>query len=129
MQIRIRIKAGLVEAMAELNDTATAQAICDVLPVMSRANRWGEEIYFAIPVNIELEAGSELVSIGDLGYWPPGNAFCIFFGPTPISQGDEIRPASAVTVFGKLIDKPMVFTQIASGTEIIVEEEGSTKGN
>ena len=125
MQIRIRIKAGSVEAIAELNDTATAQAIRGTLPITGCANRWGEEIYFSIPVNIELEAGSELVSIGDLGYWPPGNALCIFFGPTPISQGDEIRPAGAVTVFGKLIGEPTVFAQIASGTEITVEEEGS----
>lgn len=117
----IRIKADPVEAVAELNDTGTAQAIWEALPVKDRANLWGEEIYFSIPVSLQLEVGQELVSIGDLGYWPQGNAFCIFFGPTPISQGDEVRPASAVTVFGRVIGDATVFKQVASGAEITVE--------
>ncbi len=117
----IRIKANPVEAVAELNDTRTAQAIWEALPVKDRANLWGEEIYFSIPVSLQLEVGQELVSIGDLGYWPQGNAFCIFFGPTPISQGDEVRPASAVTVFGRVIGDATEFKQVVSGTEITVE--------
>lgn len=117
----IRIKTTPVEAVAELNDTKTAQAIWEALPVKGRANLWGEEIYFSIPVSLELEIGQELVSIGDLGYWPQGNAFCLFFGPTPISRGDEVRPASAVTVFGRVTGDTTVFKQVASGTEITVE--------
>lgn len=117
----IRIKANPVEAVAELNDTKTAQAIWEALPIKDRANLWGEEIYFSIPVSLQLEVGQELVSIGDLGYWPQGSAFCIFFGPTPVSHGDEIRPASAVTVFGRVIGDATVFKQVVSGAEITVE--------
>ncbi len=118
---KIRIKTSLVEAVAELNDTKTAQAIWEALPIKRHANLWGEEIYFSIPLSLKLESGQELVSVGDLGYWPQGSAFCIFFGSTPISQGDEIRPASPVTVFGKLIGDAGLFKQVASGTEITIE--------
>ena len=125
MRRRIRIKAAPVEAVAELNDTRTAQAIWEALPIKGHANLWGEEIYFSIPLSLKLEAGQELVSIGDLGYWPPGNAFCIFFGPTPISRGDEVRPASAVSVLGRVTGDATVFKQVASGTEVTIEKESS----
>jgi len=118
---RIRIVAGTIEAEAELNDTRTAQAIWEALPIKGRVNLWGDEIYFSIPLSLELEAGQELVSMGDLGYWPEGNAFCIFFGPTPVSQGNGIRPASAVTIFGKVIGDASVFKKVASGTKIVVK--------
>ena len=117
---KIRIRAGAIEAEAELNDTATAQAIWEALPIKGRINLWGDEIYFSTPLRLKLEAGQELVSIGDLGYWPDGNAFCIFFGPTPVSQGDEIRPASPVTVFGKVIGDATVFKKVAAGTKITI---------
>jgi len=118
---RIRITAGKVEAEAELNDTRTAQAIWEALPIKGRVNLWGDEIYFSITLKLKLEAGQRLVSVGDLGYWPDGNAFCIFFGPTPVSQGDEIRPASPVTVFGKVIGDAAVFKNVAAGTEITIK--------
>ena len=120
---RISIKAGEVEATAELNDTRTAQAIWDALPIKSRGNRWGEEIYFSIPLSLEAEDAHEVVAAGDLGYWPPGTAFCIFFGPTPMSRGDEIRPASPVNVFGRVIGDATVFKQVASGTELTIDRE------
>ena len=120
---KIRIIAGTLEAEAELNDTRTAQAIWETLPIKGRVNLWGDEIYFSIPLSLKLEAGQEVVNIEDLGYWPDGNAFCIFFGPTPVSQGDEIRPASPVTVFGKVVGDAMVFKKIAAGTEITVRRE------
>jgi len=123
MEKRIRIKVGQVEVIAELNDTDTAQAIWEVLPIKGRANLWGDEIYFSIPVSIELETGQELVNVGDLGYWPPGKGFCIFFGPTPMSEGDQPRPASPVTVFGRVIGDATVFRQVASGAEITIEKE------
>lgn len=125
MAKRICIKVGLIEAVAELNNTKTAQAIWEALPIKARVNLWGEEVYFSIPVSLELEAGQELVSAGDLGYWPKGNAFCIFFGPTPISRGDEIRPASAVTVFGRITGDATVFKQVASGAKVTIEKEGN----
>jgi len=123
MEKRIRIKAGQLEVVAELNDTDTAQAIWEALPIKGRANLWGDEIYFSIPVSVELEAGQELVDVGDLGYWPPGKGFCIFFGPTPMSEGEQPRPASPVTVFGKVIGEATVFKSVASGTEITIEKE------
>ena len=120
---KIRIKTSQVEVVAELNDTKTAQAIWEALPIKGQVNLWGKEIYFSIPVSLKLEAGQELVSIGDLGYWPPGSAFCVFFGPTPISQGEKIRPASPVTVFGNIIGDAGLLKQVASGTEITIERE------
>lgn len=83
---KIRIKTSLVEVVAELNDTKTAQAIWEALPIKRHGNLWDEEIFFSIPLSLEPEAGQELVSIGNLGYWPQGSAFCVFFGPTLISQ-------------------------------------------
>lgn len=120
---KIWIKLGLVEAMAELNDTRTAQAIWEALPIKGEVDLWGEEIYFPIPVHLELEAGQELVGIGDLGYWPEGDAFCIFFGRTPISRRGEIRPASPVTVFARVTGDVTVFKHISPGTRIVIEKE------
>ena len=117
---KIRITAGAIETEAELNNTRTAQEIWEALPIKSRVNLWGDEIYFSIPLSLQLETGQEVVSIGDLGYWPDGNAFCIFFGPTPVSQRDEIRPASPITVFGKVIGDAAVFKKVATGTKITV---------
>ena len=123
MDRTIRIKSGTIEVIAELNTTKTAQAIWEALPITGYVNRWGDEIYFSIPVSLEPEDAQELVSLGDLGYWPPGTAFCLFFGPTPISRGQEIRPASPVNVFGKIIGDTNVLRQVVSGTEITVDRE------
>jgi len=120
---RIRIKAGATQVAAELNSTRTAQVIWKALPITSQVNLWGDEIYFSIPVSLGLDNAQELVDMGDLGYWPPGTAFCIFFGPTPMSQGKEIRPASPVNIFGRVIGDTNVLKQVASGTGITVERE------
>ncbi len=120
---KIKITVGEIEAEAELNDTRTAQAIWEALPIKGYVNLWGDEMYFSIPLILELEAGREVVSIGDLGYWPAGNAFCIFFGPTPISQSGEIRPASQVTVFAKAISDATVFKKVSTGTEITIRRK------
>ena len=122
MKRQILIKAGPVTALAELYNTKAADAIWQALPLTSNVNTWGEEIYFSIPVKREVEEGQQVVNSGDLGYWPPGSAFCIFFGPTPMSRGDEIRPASPVDVFGRLVDDPKVFLKVKEGKEIAVEK-------
>ena len=122
---KIRIKTAIIEAIAELNDSNTAGVIWEALPIYGRVNLWGEEVYFSIPLSLDIEAGQELVNVGDLGYWPQGNAFCIFFGPTPVSQGDEIRPASAVTIFGRISSEASVFKQVNSGTEITIERKNN----
>ena len=123
MNRTIRVTAGVTRVTAELNRTRTAQAIWDALPLKGRTNIWGDEIYFSIPINLELENGQELVSKGDLAYWPSGPAFCIFFGPTPMSQGQEIRPAGPVTVLGRVTGDTEVLRQVAPGAEITIERE------
>ena len=119
---RIRITAGEVSATAVLNDTPTAKAIWDALPIEARANTWGDEIYFGIPVLLEEENAQAVVEKGDLGYWPPGHGFCIFFGPTPVSRGNEIRPASPVNIFGEVEGDPTVFTRVPNGATIVLEK-------
>ena len=99
----------------------TANAILGALPLEGHAKTWGDEIYFNIPVNIEAENTSEVVELGDLAYWPPGNAFCIFFGPTPASSDGQIRAASPVNVFGKVLGDPRVFKAVVSGDLVRVE--------
>lgn len=119
--MRIRIStpsAGEVQAELTDENTETAKAIWEALPLEARANTWGDEIYFSIPVSIETENPRAVVELGDLGYWPPGNAFCIFFGPTPMSRGNEIRPASPVNVFGRVIGDPKVFKAVRGGEKV-----------
>lgn len=98
---RIKIALGEEEITAELNDSATAQAIWDALPFESEANTWGDEIYFETPIRQKAEPGATAdVAIGTLAYWPPGSALCLFFGRTPVSQGDQPRAASPVNIVG-----------------------------
>ena len=118
---RIRITAGNVSAFADLLDTPTAAAIWDALPIQARASTWGEEIYFRIPVHLPEQDAQEVVQLGDLGYWPPGDALCIFFGPTPMSHGKEIRPASPVNVWAQITGDTKVFKQVRSGAQVTVE--------
>jgi hypothetical protein len=111
------------EGFAEFTDESprTAQAIWDALPLEAKASTWGDEIYFSIPVDVAPENPREVVEMGDLGYWPPGSAFCIFFGPTPASKGDKIRPASPVNVFGRIEGDPRVFTSVSNGDLVRLE--------
>ncbi len=122
MARQIMITAGDVTATATLNDSGMATAIWEACPIKSVARTWGDEIYFDIPVDTAGEDLQSTVGMGDLAYWPPGPAFCIFFGPTPMSSGDEIRPASPVSVFGQVDGDPMVFKQVKSGAAISVEQ-------
>ena len=121
MKRQIKIQTSSLTVIAELYNTKTAEAIWQALPFNSEVNTWGDEIYFRIPVKMELEAGQEVVNFGDLGYWPPGSAFCIFFGQTPMSNKDEIRAASAVDIFGKVLDDAKAFKDIKDGEQIVVE--------
>ncbi len=121
MQILIRsprmgeVHAALEEGWAP----KTVDLIRQSLPITARANRWGKEVYFAVPVAAELEKAAEVVETGAIGYWPPGRALCIFFGPTPASRNpQEIRPASPVTVVGRVLGDPQVFDLVQDGDEI-----------
>ena len=123
MARNIRILAGTIHLSAELNDSKTAQSIWEALPISGTANCWGDEIYFGIPLKLETQDGKEVVEVGDLAYWAPGHAFCIFFGPTPASRGDEVRPASAVSVFGKVTGDTTQLKQVSSGNHVKIEKE------
>ncbi|MCL6478442.1 MAG: hypothetical protein K6T65_08490 [Peptococcaceae bacterium] len=122
--MKIIIKSGSLSWTAVIHDTPTGRLIREALPIRGRANRWGDEIYFSIPVEADLEPGAtEVVSRGDLGYWPTGNALCIFFGPTPVSRGDEVRAASPVNVFGRVEGSLEGLKQVSDGAEILIERE------
>ena len=121
MSHRISITAGPVQMEAQLNDSNAARVIAEALPIKASTSTWGDEIYFGIPVEQELEQPQEVVQEGDLGFWPPGHAFCIFFGPTPASRGDEIRPASPVTVIGQVVGDATAFKQVSAGESVVLE--------
>jgi hypothetical protein len=122
MEKKIKIAAGNVAAQGFLNDSPTAQKIWEALPIEAVGDTWGDEIYFGIPVKASLEKNAqEVVQVGDLGFWPPGNAFCIFFGPTPVSRGSEVRPASAVNVVGRIEGDPKVFKKVPSGAKVQIQ--------
>lgn len=112
MPVAISIIIAGVSVVAELNDSATDRKIAAKLPIESGFSTWGDEIYFSIPVRHDEENGKDVVDLGELGYWPPGNAFCIFYGATPMSTEDEIRPASPVNPIGKVTGDSKVFRQL-----------------
>jgi hypothetical protein len=118
----IRITAGTVSAEAVLNESPTATAIWEALPIEARGNTWGDEIYFSIPVDAKQEKGArDLVAVGELGYWPPGTAFCIFFGRTPASTDERPRAASPVNIIGAVRGDATVFRAVGSGTRVRLE--------
>ena len=122
LSVQIRITIGRITLEAELNDSVTAKAIRNALPLTGSGNRWGEEIYFSIPIQEELESGARAeMGIGELAYWPPGSAFCIFFGPTPASNDDRPRAASAVNPIGKITSSVMQLKDVVDGDEISIE--------
>ena len=101
--MKIQIIVGEVCLDAELNQSTTSKKVEHILPFSGRFDTWGDEIYFTIPVESPLDqSAKEEVDVGDLGYWPTGRAFCIFFGPTPVSPRGKIIPASAVNIIGKV---------------------------
>jgi hypothetical protein len=125
MNYRVRINAGNIIVKATLNDSQTAEAIWQALPLRGLANLWGEEIYFSVPVHIGLENPQETVSRGDLAYWPDGPAICLFFGPTPLSLGDEIRPASPVNVFGRIECDVAILKKVPHLTPLFLSRENA----
>ncbi|NSW55400.1 MAG: hypothetical protein HPY44_05265 [Armatimonadetes bacterium] len=119
---RIKITAGDVSAYAQLGDGPTAKKVWEALPIEASAQTWGDEIYFGIPVqaNTEPDARAER-AVGDIAYWPPGNAFCIFFGPTPMSSGDAPVAASPVNTLGTVEGDATVFKSVRSGAKVTIE--------
>jgi hypothetical protein len=120
--ITIRFDETIVAA--ELNESITAALIWEVLPIEAEGNLWGEEIYFSMPVEAKLEdTARDVVERRDMGYWPQGRALCIFFGPTPLSRGNEIRPASAVNIVGRIKGDYPILRSAREGTMVRVEKE------
>ena len=118
---KITVTAGSVLVTATLNDSSTAEALWNALPLEASANTWGDEIYFRIAVQADEEDGaSDVVDMGALAYWPPGQALCLFFGRTPASRGDEIRAASAVNVIGSIEGNATVLKHVESGARVVV---------
>ena len=121
-RIKISTKAtGPVEAVVTSENPRTAEAVWAALPIKGNANRWGDEIYFSISVSLKQESAKTEVEIGNIAYWPPGKALCIFFGPTPVSQHGEPRAYSPVNVFAKVATDPTVFKKVRDGEQVTVE--------
>ncbi|MEN3009403.1 MAG: cyclophilin-like fold protein [Candidatus Bipolaricaulaceae bacterium] len=123
MEVLIRSpRVGEVRAVLEEGRAPkTVAALRRALPLKATARRWGQEVYFATPVAVELEGGAEVVEKGAIGYWPPGRALCFFFGPTPASRNpQEIRPASPVTVVGRILGDPAALDRVQDGDPIEV---------
>lgn len=121
MPVPIRIIAGDVEVEAELNDSNCSREIAEALPIEASASTWGEEIYFSIDVDCPGENMQSSVELGDLGYWPPGSAFCMFFGMTPMSTAEEIRPASDVMVIGRMTGDLEPLKSVKAGAPVRIE--------
>jgi len=119
---KIVIRIGDVALEAELNQSQTSQMIWNALPLEGRGQNWGDEIYFRIPVDAPPENAVATVSKGDIAYWPPGNAFCIFYGPTPASEGDEIVPASPVNIIGQVTSDVEVLKDLKMPETVRVEK-------
>ena len=120
---RIVVTAEKVVAQAELNDSPTADEVWEALPIAARGNTWGDEIYFTIPVAHEQAPDARAdVEVGELGYWPVGQAFCIFFGPTPVSSGEKPRAASPVNIIGRVVGDATVFRQVPSGATVTLDK-------
>jgi hypothetical protein len=121
MDKEIVISVGEVTARARLFDNETANAIWEALPLDGLVHRWGDEIYFDIPVVIpEADDARKEMQVGELGYWPSGNAFCIFFGPTPVSENDIPKAYSNVNPFGIVEQDPLAFLTIHDGASVKV---------
>ena len=123
---KILITAGELSMPAELNENPTAQKIWSQLPLEGRANTWGDEIYFEIPVTADQESDArEVVEVGELGFWPMGNAFCIFFGPTPVSTDERPRAYSPVNILGRVLGDATQFRVVRGGTLVTLTRAAS----
>jgi hypothetical protein len=123
MPTRIKITIGDVTLDAELFDTACAKAIIDSLPIETRPNEWGDEFYFGISVKKDLdETATAKVAVGDIGYWPQGSALAIFFGPTPMSTGQEPVPASEVNLVGRIAGDARLLKKAKGAKKVRIEK-------
>lgn len=119
---KIKIAIDGTEIKARLRNTPTAKNIAQALPVSSTAETWGEEVYFSVPVNSELEKDAKsVVEAGEIAFWVEGSCIAIGFGPTPISQGDEIRLAAATNIFADACEGVTSLKSVSAGASVIVD--------
>jgi hypothetical protein len=118
--MKIIFKTSKVTIEGELNNSQTAQKIYEKVPFEAKANTWGEEIYFKIPVSLKPENAILDVEVGDIAYWPEGECLCIFFGRTPVSTSSEPKPASQVNIVGRITGDVSILKNIKSGEKIAV---------
>ncbi|MFW6174326.1 MAG: cyclophilin-like fold protein [Chloroflexota bacterium] len=120
---RIVINAGDVTLEGNLNDTPTADMVWNALPISAVARTWGDEIYFSSGLGTENDdTAQEVVEVGTIGYWPPGDALAVFFGATPASQGDEPRAASPVNPVGEVEGDATQLRAVRSGQTVEVRK-------
>lgn len=118
----IVVSSGELTLQAELNESPTAQEIWKKLPMEGRANTWGDEIYFEVPVVMDQEPDARAeVEVGEFGYWPVGRAFCIFFGPTPVSTDERPRAYSPVNVIGTVQGDATLFRLVRDGDMVRID--------
>lgn len=126
MSSYIKIQIGNTSLRAELFDTQCARQVMENLPIEANPNKWGDEFYFEIPVQAQLDqTATTKVKVGDIGFWPPGSALAIFFGPTPMSRGSDPVPASAVNLVGKILDDATVLRQEKGAGKVILVKESA----
>ena len=117
----IEVKVGAVTLEIQLNKSETASQLFSKLPIRSRAKRWGDEIYFSTPVDMDVaQDAKELVEVGDVAFWPPDSALCLFFGPTPCSSNGQPQAASAVNMVGKLLGDVDLLKEVTDNAQVEV---------
>ena len=122
MPTKVKVIAGDLILDAELFDTQCAKAIAGILPIETSSNEWGDEFYFEIPIKMPHdETATTRVKVGDIGFWPPGNALAIFFGPTPMSSGSDPVPASAVNLVGRICSDPTMLKKSRGARNIRID--------
>ena len=122
MPTPLTMTTGSLTLAAELNDSPTARVLLSLLPLEIDMSRWGDEYYGDCGIDVELsEEARDVMEIGELAVWPVGSALCIFFGPTPMSQGNEPRAASAVNPVGKLLDDPQPLKALSPSIRVRIE--------
>ena len=118
----IKIRAGGLELSAELNDSPSAKKLIYLLPLQFNMSSWGDEYYGDCGIKVELSSDArDVMEKGELAVWPTGSALCIFFGPTPVSKGDEPRAVSPVNPVGRLIDSLEVLKKLGSSINVKIE--------
>ncbi|WP_136601765.1 cyclophilin-like family protein [Salinigranum halophilum] len=98
----------------------TRAALAEALPVAGEAARWGDELYVSVPVATAAENARTVVDVGTVAYWPAGEKLCLFWGPTPASEGDEPRAAAPVNVVAR-VDDASALAAVEGGARVRVE--------